>query len=237
MLIGDRYQIIEQLGQGGMGKTYLAIDTHTGNRSCVVKEFFPQTTNQSEWQKCRELFAREAAILAKLKHPQIPQFLDEIEEQDRLFLVQEYIAGQTYWQILQQRENGFPEAEVKQWLKNVLPVIQFVHENDVIHRDIAPDNIMCRSNDNKPILIDFGAVKEVIYGSQESTIGTTITKSGYSAPEQFRGKISPKSDIYSLAVTAVVLLTKKQPEELIDEETNEWQWQNYTNVKIGRAHV
>lgn len=234
--IGDRYQIIEQLGQGGMGKTYLAIDTVADNKPCVVKEFFPQSASQSSWQKCRELFIREAEILAKLKHPQIPKFLDWREEQDRLFLVQEYIEGQTYWQFLQQQQSGFSEVAIKQWLKDVLPVIQFIHEQDVIHRDIAPDNIMRRS-DGKPILIDFGAVKEVINGNEQSIISTRITKSGYSAPEQFRGKVSGKSDIYSLAVTAVVLLTRKTPEELIDSETNKWQWQAYTNISSDLAKI
>lgn len=234
--IGDHYQIIQQLGQGGMGKTYLAIDTSADNKLCVVKEFFPQSANQSSWQKCRQLFTQEAEILAKLKHPQIPQFLDWREEQDHLFLVQEYIEGQTYWQFLQQQESGFSETAIRQWLKDVLPVIQFIHEQGVIHRDIAPDNIMRRS-DGKPILIDFGAVKEVINDSQKSTIGTRITKPGYSSPEQFRGKISAKSDLYSLAVTAVVLLTKKEPEELIDSETNEWRWQDYTSVNSNLAKI
>lgn len=238
ILVGDRYQIERLLGQGGMGRTYLAIDKQNNHHSCVLKEFCPSFSEKAALRKAKELFLREAKILQTLSHPQIPNVLDQFEDQGRLFLIQDYIAGQDYWKYLQNRSSGLTEAEIRQFLQDILPVITYIHQQGVIHRDIAPDNIMLPHGGGKPMLIDFGAVKEVLtHIGDKSIIGTKITKEGYCASEQALGKVSIKSDLYSLGVTAIVLLTQQPPQVLQDIESMEWKWRNFTDVSDELATI
>ncbi|MGK7931624.1 MAG: protein kinase [Microcystaceae cyanobacterium] len=238
VLVCDRYQIERLLGQGGMGRTYLAIDTQNNHNLCVLKEFCPSFSEENALKKAKELFLREAKILQTLSHPQIPKVLGTFEEKGRLFLIQDYIAGQDYEEYLQNRSSGLTEAELKQFLRDILPVIAYIHKKGVIHRDIAPDNIMFSQEDGKPVLIDFGAVKEIFTQmSDKSVISTKITKEGYFAPEQGWGKVSMRSDLYSLGVTAIVLLTGKPPQELQDMESMEWRWEHFTEVSDTLAGI
>ncbi len=180
-------------------------------------------------KQCHEMFQREGKVLFDLNHPQIPKFGASFEENGRLFLVQEYVAGKTYQELLEERQeqgNLFSTDEVTQLLINLLSILVYIHGHKIIHRDIAPDNIMLRSKDQKPVLIDFGAVKQVI-GQFQSQPGKSlvIMKHGYSPPEQLRGEPVNNSDIYSLAVTAIVLLTGCNPQSLVDSKTLKQQWQ------------
>jgi serine/threonine-protein kinase len=240
--IGDRYRIETLLGQGGFGRTYLVSDQQCLGALCVLKEFFPITQQENTFRKALELFQREAKVLQKLDHPQIPQFLNWFEDRERVCIIQEYIDGKTYWELLNQRlERGrvFCEAEVVRLLKDLLPVLDYLHSCHVIHRDISPDNIMFSRQRGKPILIDLGIVREAVtqgYYSQIShnaTLGAVslVGKRGYSPPEQIlMGQCYPSSDLYSLAVTALVLLTGRSPTNLFDSHAMEWQWQNYVEV-------
>lgn len=237
-ILQNRYRILSLLGQGGFGRTYLSEDQGRFNERCALKELTPAQGDAYALDKSRELFQREAQTLYQIQHPQIPQFRATFEQDQRLFLVQDYVEGQTYRQLLDQRKTqgiAFSEAEVLQLMQQLLPVLAHIHAKGIVHRDIAPDNIMLRQQDGKPMLIDFGVVKELASRFQTMMTGvaeaTTVGKPGYAPSEQMQtGKAYPSSDLYSLAVTAVVLLTGREPQELFDDTTMTWYWQRWVTV-------
>lgn len=233
-LLQSRYQIKKLLGQGGFGRTYLAEDQGRFNEMCVLKEYIPSTGGDYALQKSKELFHREAQTLYQLHHPQVPELHSTFEEGNRLFLVQDYIEGPTYRRILEQRlanQQVFSEGEAFEFLQQMLPVLEYIHSKGIIHRDIAPDNIIFRKRDSLPVLIDFGIVKEIAQGQpleEEGENATTVGKLGYAPSEQLQtGKIYPSSDLYALAVTTVVLLTGRKSQDLKDEESMNWRWQQW----------
>ncbi|HEY9607851.1 MAG TPA: serine/threonine-protein kinase [Allocoleopsis sp.] len=235
----DRYVIVHPLGQGGMGRTYLAEDTGRFNERVTLKELMPFLQGTQALQKAEELFQREAAILYKLSSPQIPRFWEFFREGKRLFLVQDYIEGKTYHTLLEERMaigQYFSEAEIVELLWQLLVVLSYLHSLGIIHRDISPDNIICRASDGLPILIDLGGVVQIPLEVGETvshtpnsvpfSSKTRLGKMGYAPDEQMRlGIVAPHSDLYALAVTALVLMTGKQPQELIDPDTLHWIWQ------------
>lgn len=244
-ILQNRYRILSILGQGGFGRTYLGEDQGRFNERCALKELTPAQGTPYALDKSKELFQREAQILYQIQHPQIPQFRATFEQDQRLFLVQDYVEGQTYRQLLDQRRAqgiAFSEAEVMQLLRQLLPVLAHIHSKGIIHRDIAPDNVILRQQDSKPVLIDFGVVKELATRFQTMTTGiaqaTTVGKPGYAPAEQMQtGKAYPSSDLYSLAVTAVVLLSGREPQELFNDATMDWYWQRWVTVSPGLAQV
>jgi serine/threonine protein kinase len=243
-VLQNRYRIIQILGQGGFGRTYLAEDQRRFNELCAIKELISTATETSAWEKAQELFQREAAILYQIKHPQIPEFRERFEEGKRLFLVQEYIAGKTYRALLEERKQvggAFTEAEVLQLMQSLLPVLEHIHARGIIHRDISPENIILRSSDRLPVLIDFGVVKEIatrLQSPNATTPATSVGKLGYAPSEQMQtGRAYPNSDLYALAVTVVVLLTGKEPTELFDENQLTWNWQRWVTVKPAFAQI
>ncbi|HYX15855.1 MAG TPA: protein kinase [Nostoc sp.] len=236
-VLQNRYRIIQILGQGGFGRTYLAEDQRRFNELCAIKELISTATEALAWEKAQELFHREAAILYQIEHPQIPKFRERFEQDQRLFLVEDYVAGQTYQALLAERQavgQTFTEAEVLQLIKLLLSVLEHIHSRGIIHRDISPENIILRDSDAKPVLIDFGVVKELAtrLRSPESAMPeTTVGKLGYSPSEQMQtGGAYPSSDLYALAVTAIVLLTAKEPRDLFDENQLTWNWQRWATV-------
>jgi serine/threonine-protein kinase len=240
----NRYRILNVLGQGGFGRTYLAEDQGRFNERCALKELIPAQGGAYALDKSKELFQREAQTLYQIQHPQIPQFRATFEEDQRLFLVQDYVEGQTYRTLLEQRQVqglAFSEAEVLQLMRQLLPVLAHIHSKGIIHRDIAPDNIMLRQQDGKPVLIDFGVVKELATRFQSpnlTTQNTTVGKPGFAPSEQMQsGRAYPSSDLYSLAVTAVVLLTGREPQTLFDDTTLTWYWQRWVTVSPSFAQV
>ena len=249
-VLQDRYRILSVLGQGGFGRTYLAEDQGRFSELCALKELTPADTGAYALEKSKELFQREAQILYQIQHPQIPQFRATFEYEQRLFLVQDYVEGQTYRKLLDQRRSqgyAFSEAEVKQLFLQLLPVLAYIHSKGIIHRDITPDNIILRAQDHLPVLIDFGVVKELAtkFQSPVSLLpnatalqNTTVGKLGYAPIEQIQtGRAYSSSDLYSLAVTAVVLLTGREPQELLDDATMTWYWQRWVRVDPGFAQV
>ncbi|MBF2002353.1 MAG: serine/threonine protein kinase [Synechococcales cyanobacterium M58_A2018_015] len=242
--VDRRYRIQCVLGRGGFGRTYLAADERRFGELCVLKEFVPNPqADPVVAQKLRELFQREAAILHKLDHPQIPRFFAGFEEDGRLFIAQEYIDGKTYWRILQERQrNGqtFSQAEIIEWLRDLLLVLDYLHGQNIVHRDISPDNIMLPRRQTSPVLIDFGVVKQVLPELQVADpnhpddliqASVSVGKFGYAPHEQIRmGQCSPRSDLYALAVTAIVLLTGKSPNQLIDAKSLEWKWKRQVRL-------
>ena len=235
-VVDKRYRIVRLLGQGGFGRTYLTEDINQSHQKCVLKEFAPQV-EQEDLQKAKELFEREASVLKKLQHPQIPHFHASLQvklsNKDFFFLVQDYVEGDNYWQLLENRQSQgqtFSEEEVIKLLQQILPVLSYIHSQDVVHRDISPDNLIWRSSDNLPVLIDFGGVKQLpaskgFWFTQLAANHTLLGKKGYAPEEQLRqGNAFPSSDLYSLAVTALVLLTGKEPQHLYDSYQGTWWW-------------
>ncbi|MGD1804004.1 protein kinase domain-containing protein [Dapis sp. BLCC M126] len=243
-ILQNRYRVISILGQGGFSRTYLAEDTGRFNERCALKEFIPQQTNANTVAKSQELFSREAAILYQIQHPQIPKFRATFEENQRLFLLQDYVEGKTYRTILQERQvtnSLFSEAEVLTFFGQMLPVLAHIHNFGIIHRDISPDNIIRRESDQMPVLIDFGVVKEIATKVQSPDLTVPLTnvgKFGYAPWEQIQlGRATANSDLYALAVTIVVLLTGKEPQELIDKTTLTWNWQRWVAVSPELAEI
>ncbi|WP_041740927.1 serine/threonine-protein kinase [Calothrix sp. PCC 6303] len=247
-IISNRYRIIRLLGQGGFGRTYLAEDSTT-RQNCVLKEFAPQVEKPEDLKKAKELFDREAKVLQKLQHPQIPRFHTSLQAKlgshDFFFLVQDFVAGENLWDLLEKRQGkGFSEEEIVKLLRDILPVLGYIHSQDVVHRDISPDNLMLRDGDNVPVLIDFGGVKQLPASqgfwmtTQMPANRTLLGKKGYAPEEQLRqGKAFPSSDLYSLAVTSLVLLTGKEPQDLYDSFQGTWRWGNQIKVSKNLENV
>jgi serine/threonine-protein kinase len=236
-VINNRYEIACILGQGGFGRTYLAIDRQKARQKCVLKEFAPQVTKSEDLQKAKELFEREARVLKKIRHPQIPSFHESIQVKigvkNFFFLVQDYIEGANYHQLFSQmysQGKSLSEEEVINLLHNILPILSYIHSLDIVHRDISPDNLILRQSDNLPILIDFGGVKQLpahqgFWQTHLNGSGTLLGKKGYAPEEQIlQGKVFKNSDLYSLGVTALVLVTGKQPHILYDSYNGVWSW-------------
>ncbi len=222
------------LGEGGFSKTYAAEDVDRLDAPCVIKQFFPQVQGTVERAKAAEFFKEEAYRLYELgeNHSQIPRLLAYFEQGSSLYLVQEFIIGKTLLEEL--KERPYTEAQVRQLLLDLLPVLDFIHHKNVIHRDIKPENIIRPSLDNKPVLIDFGGAKQVT----QTTIArqaTAIYTLGYAPIEQMAGFACPSSDLYALGVTCIRLLTQCLPvqnsyqlkDPLYDPMRAQWLWQEF----------
>ncbi|MGJ5628567.1 protein kinase domain-containing protein [Nostoc sp. CALU 1950] len=245
-LLNNRYQIIQVIGAGGFGETFLAEDVHMpSRRRCVIKQLKPITNNDPQtYQLIQQRFEREAATLEYLGESshQIPKLYAYFSENGQFYLVQEWIHGQTLTKIIEAK--GFEtETAVREILLSLLWVLDYVHSKGIIHRDIKPDNIILRSGDGKPVLIDFGAVKEtirsVVNSPGQPTRSLVIGTPGYMPSEQAVGRPVYATDIYSLGLTAIYLLTGKHPQELItDLKTGEILWQQHVpNVSSQLAEV
>ena len=236
-LVG-RYQITNYLGGGGFGETYVANDTHLpGLPHCVVKKLKPQSSDIATLEIARRLFDTEAQVLYKLgTHDRIPQLLAYFEENAEFYLVQELIVGNNLSQELRPG-TIFTENQVISLVQEILEILDFVHQQKVIHRDVNPRNILRRQQDGKLILIDFGAVKQIttkLVNSPDITKSTVaIGTPGYIPGEQAQGTPKFSSDIYALGVIAIQALTGLSPEQLEkDPETNEIIWQNSATVSL-----
>jgi len=244
-LLNNRYQVLDVLGGGGFSTTFLVEDTHMpSRRRCVLKQLKPVSVDPSIQTLVQERFQREAAILETLGElsDQIPRLYAYFTEANQYYLVQELIVGQTLAQVVQAR-GALSEAMVLDMLLSLLPVIDLIHQRGIIHRDIKPENIIFREQDHKPVLIDFGAVKEtlgtVVNAQGEPTGSVVIGTPGFMSTEQSRGFPTYASDLYSLGLTAIYLLTGKFPHELnIDPQTSQLRWhQSVPNVSAGLAAV
>ena len=208
-VLDRRYRITNELSQGGFGQTFLAQDLkRPGNPICVVKQLKPKSSESEVLHKARELFDREAKTLEKLgEHPQIPRLLAYFQEDNEFYLVQEYIEGETLLVELQQFLT-LSESQVITLIAELLTILQFVHDRRVIHRDIAPKNIIRRKQDRKLVLIDFGAVKEI---TNLGGIATQIGSPGYFPREQYDGRPNYCSDLYAVGIIAIEALTGINP--------------------------
>ncbi len=232
LLLKERYRAIKPIGQGGFGRTFLAVDEDKPSKPrCVIKQFYPQAQGTNTVQKAVELFTQEAVQLDQLgQHPQIPDLLAYFTQEDRQYLVQEFIDGQNLAQESSQ-QGAFNEVQIRQLLNDLLPVLQFCHARQVIHRDIKPENIILRTHDQKLFIVDFGASKSATDTSLNRT-GTSIGSPEYVAPEQIRGRAVFASDIYSLGATCIRLLTERSPFDSYDINNDTWIWQQYLKTPL-----
>lgn len=243
-LLNDRYKIIRSLGSGGFGQTYLAEDIRLpSSPRCVVKQFQPASQDSRFLAVARRLFLNEVETLRRLgSHDRIPTLLDDFEENQQFFLVQEYIEGRSLSEELAGKSK-LPEPDVIALIRDVLEVLEFVHSHNVIHRDIKPGNLMRRQRDGRIVLIDFGAVKEIQTqltaiepGLTNLTVG--IGTQGYGASEQLMGKPRYSSDVYALGMTAIQALTGIHPSQLpTHPDTAEVIWRNQAQVSPWLAGI
>ncbi|GAP99380.1 serine/threonine-protein kinase [Leptolyngbya sp. NIES-2104] len=228
-----RYRILQLLGQGGFGKTFLAVDEDRLGTRCVIKQFSPQLKGTKAIDKAVQLFEQEAVRLHELgEHPHIPALLAYFEQDQRLYLVQQFIEGSTLAQELA-HSGAFNEQKIREVLVRLLPILKFVHDRHVIHRDITPANIIRRKLDGRLVLIDFGIAK-VLTETNSVQPGTRIGTEGYAPIEQLRnGKAYPASDLYSLGATCLYLMTQVRPEELNDPLSGRWLWREHLELRGG----
>lgn len=226
LLLRQRYRPIAPLGRGGFGKTFLAVDEDIPSHPrCAVKQFYFYDRDPEICSKALDLFRQEAICLDELgNHPQIPKLLACFEVEHHVYLVEEFIDGQTLKQELDQ--NIYDENQIWQLLQDLLPVLQFIHDHRVVHRDIKPENIIRRQSDHKPVLIDFGIAK-VLTDTALLRPATLIGSQDYLAPEQMRGKVFPASDLYSLGVTCIRMMTQVPPLDMYDGNSERWWWREY----------
>ena len=237
-ILNKRYKIVELLGCGGFSYTYLAEDTHRpGNPQCVVKYLQPARKDEVFLDVARRLFKSEAEILEVLgQHEQIPQLMAYFEENRQFYLVQEYIEGHCLNEELVPGKR-FSDAQVVDFLKEVLQILEFVHSHGVIHRDIKPSNLMRRKQDERVVLIDFGAVKQI--QPQHPTENPTVAVGtvGYAPPEQFMGQPRLNSDIYALGMIAIQALTGTPAKYLERGSTTELVWRHFAETTQELAAV
>lgn len=264
LILDNRFLPARPLSRGAFGATFQgAILRSPVNRQCVVKRLQPPThLNSSQLEGVMRAFRREADVLDRLgdRHPQIPALYaycemhvvvagqnaasDDVsceltvqqQVQEFFYLVQEFVDGEDLRQEIAQR-GRFSEAEVVDVLWQLLPVLQFIHDNGTIHRDIKPDNIVRDRAGGKLFLIDFGAVKQVVAGvSAQSSI--VFGTQGYAPPEQVSGEpVYPSTDLYALGVTCLYLLTGKKPQELMESATRRWNWRVWATASDRLAAI
>lgn len=254
LLLGDRYRSIEVLTQGQFGRSFVGIDEGEPSKPrCIIKQFFPRPQKTTNPEVAVQLFQQKAERLEELgTHPQIPALLAYFTPNQYHYFVQEFIDGQNLVQDLE-AHGAFTEFQVRQFLNDILPVVQFVHERNVIHRDIKPQNIIRRvtsttrlstegtSSDGGGIgvvtgsqlfLVDFGTAK-ITRESAAPVMGTMLAStSGYAAPEQALGRASFTSDLYSLGVICIYLLTGVDPFELYSVSEGDWVWRDFLSNPV-----
>ncbi|MBD2047932.1 tetratricopeptide repeat protein [Coleofasciculus sp. FACHB-64] len=246
--LGGHYQIINSLGGGGFGQTYLAQDMYLpGTPRCVVKLLKPQATDPQTLQTARRLFETEAKVLHQLgNHDRIPRLFAYFEENQEFYLVQEFIEGSDLSQELPTGGSSgvippLSEDEVISLLQEILEILEFVHQQNVIHRDINPRNLIRRKEDNKLVLIDFGAVKRIstqIIKGAKTSFTVAIGTPGYLPSEQANGNPKLSSDIYAVGMIGIQALTGLFPNELPeDSNTGEIIWRNHSSVSTTLANV
>src|SRR5579885_3574257 len=209
-VLQNRYAIDRLLGGGGMGMVYLARDQRLANRLCAVKEMVDHFIDPQQRIEANEYFAREADTLAQLKHSAIPAITDRFDDQNRHYLVMEYVEGRNLEEELAARGGPLPEGLVIDIARQLCDVLAYLHghEPPVVYRDMKPSNVMLTSS-GRVVLVDFGIAR--LFKAQRK--GTMIGTLGFAPPEQYQGIADPRSDLYSLGAPLHSLLTGRDPEK------------------------
>lgn len=227
-ILAGHYHVVKHLGGGGFGQTFLAKDTHLpGSPLCIVKKLQPRIRDSATLEIAKRLFEREAQTLYRLgNHDQIPRLMANFEQNSEFYLVQEYIEGNPLDQeLILGKKMG--ETYAIATLHSILQVLAFVHQQKVIHRDIKPANLIKRNKDNKIVLIDFGAVKEVTQQGtkvtgEETSFTVAVGSPGYMANEQQAFKPRYSSDVYGVGIVCLRALTGLPPNKLPKDESGEF---------------
>jgi eukaryotic-like serine/threonine-protein kinase len=240
-ILAGRYKIIDRLGQGGFASTYTAQDIQNlGNPPCVIKKIpFPQSENPQVLERAMRRFQREASALQTLHNDsRIPQLFNHFEGNGNFYLVQEYLEGTPLSQELAPGKQ-WTEAQTIAFLQETLEILIFVHQANVIHRDITPANLIRRKQNRKIALIDFGAVKEISTFTSSSTgeilTSQAIGTDGYMPAEQYKPQSAPQpyNDIYTVGILAIQALTGRHPRDLPhDPYTCEIIWEHLTSERV-----
>lgn len=241
LLIDNRYRLLSHLRSGGFGRIYLAEDICCQQQKCILNQLTAQEENSEDLSKTQKLYF----ALYQLKHSQIPEVRSmlrvKIREGEALFLVQEYVEGKSYGELLKERKQ-FNEPQVIQLLFDILPVLEYIHSQNIVHRNISPENLIQRNSDGRPVLINFDSVQlntEDLLKNKENFVGNYAEKKAGTAETEIQSDLAAniKSDLYSLAVTVLVLLTGKQPQELYDIYHGNWKWQEEIKVSDNLGSV
>lgn len=199
-LLHGRYEIEKHVKEGGMGIIYYAEDKHAESKRCVVKQLKEPVTSNVDLDKLRE----EARRMAQLKHTRVAEILEDFVEDNRFYIVVEYVDGKTLEEVFNEQSTAIEEATVVSWGIQICRILKRIHSYGVIHRDISPCNLML--NDMGDIIfIDFGTLRELKHVATGGTAG--VGKFGYTPPEQWAGKPVPQSDIFALGATLYYLLS------------------------------
>jgi WD40 repeat protein len=228
LLIKERYRLQKLIARGGFCQTFLAVDEGQNPPvNCIIQQLSPQCQTP-------EAFAKKVQQLQMIsQHPQIPNLIADFSESGYFYLVQEFITGTNLADFIEQ-QGTFSESQIWQILKGLLPVIKFLHSQQMIHQNIKPENIFLKSGNlcaDNLVLVDLASTK--IFDGTEQLANIPIFGSPeYTAPEQAQGKVVFASDLYSLGVTCIYLLTQISPFDLFDIVNNNWVWREYLRTKI-----
>src|ERR1700689_4011128 len=207
-IVGGRYRVIKPLGGGGMKLVYLAEDLRLASRECALAEMVDTFTSPETQKQAVAAFQREADMLAQLSNEHIPRVFDRFSDQNHHYLVMEFIDGITLEQKLKDAGGKLPEGEVIDVALQVLDTLEYLHnlEPPVIYRDLKPSNVMLTPS-GQAKLIDFGIARHFQPLQNATMIGTQ----GYAPPEQYRGKVEQRSDLYALGATMHHALSGRDP--------------------------
>lgn len=233
-LLAGRYQIFKVLGRGGFGVTYLARNVYLpGQPLCVIKHLTPKFNNPALLTIAKWRFYVEARTLSQLgSHSQIPLLIDYFRKDGEMYLVQEYIPGETIFQLVREGQ-CYDELAVKNFLLEMLKLLSHVHSHRLVHRDVKPQNIIHCQTDNRLVLIDFGAVsdREGYQLSNNRLFSRAIGTPGYAPPEQISEQPVYASDLYALGMTCIFMLTGQEPLTWkVDLQTCEVIWREKVQV-------
>jgi WD40 repeat protein len=245
--LSDRYRAIQLIGQGTYGKTFVAIDEHRPSKpKCIIKQLIGARGHQPSPEDSTQ-FCQEAERLEKLgQHPRIPALWAFFEHNEHRYLIQEFIDGISLETQLQS-QGAFSEAQIRAILHDVLPILQFIHIHQIIHRDIKAQNLVYATQPHSPrddradsnktpgieslMLVDFGTAKFAT-ATNLLQVGTMIGGEGYGPPEQAIGRATFSSDLYSLGVTCIHLLTNEPLLTLFNAKTQKWEWEPHLKGNV-----
>src|SRR5213080_1110222 len=213
-LLGDRYQLLSRIGQGGMGAVYKATDTRLADRVVAIKEMSKAGLPAALMAEAEASFEREATLLAKLSHPNLPGIYDHFTENERTYLVMQFIEGETLEEFLEHTGGDpLPVEQVCDWAEQLCDVLSYLHSQQppIVFRDLKPANVMLKKN-GQLFLIDFGIARLFKPGQSHDTVA--LGSPGFAAPEQYgKAQSTPRSDLYSLGALLHCLLTGLDPSE------------------------
>ena len=241
-LLLKRYSIQSLLGRGGFGVTFLARNTYLPEQPfCVVKKFAPIFTDPKLVAIARDQFSLESLMLSRLgSHAHVPTLLDYFQIGKDCYLVEEYIPGTVLSQLVS-NQHRFTEAQVENFLTQMLQLLAYIHSHHLIHRDIKPQNIILCQTDRRFVLVDFGAVRDlspVTSLTKTAEYSTAVGTPGFAPPEQLANYPVYASDIYALGMTCIYLLTGKQPSELATHpQTCELMWAEDLEISPGLLEI